>query len=396
MTLGSKTGAGPAGLHVLTLTPFYPEQGDDGSGCFVAEPLAALSKIGVTNSVFVVTPFYRKAASVHRDAPSAQGVRYAALPGGWGLASSGAFLFSALVSRVRNLHARSPIHAIHAHGPLPAGHAAMLLRRELGIPFVVSVHGLDAYADRQVAGRPGQWCRRVSRLVFQSADRVVCISEHVREQVLQGGAASKTTVVYNGADPALFAPDANSVSNASAAQRILSIGNLIPIKGHEFLLRAIAALTDKHPTLQCDLVGDGPLRGKLTALTKELGIADRVHFLGRRSRREVAALLRSATIFALPSTYEGLGCVYLEAMATGRAAVGCRGQGIEEIIRHGSNGWLVAPNDVADLTLGLSKLLENDSLRGYIAGEGRQTVLQGFTIEHQAQRLLRVYQECVR
>jgi glycosyltransferase involved in cell wall biosynthesis len=81
-------------------------------------------------------------------------------------------------------------------------------------------------------------------------------------------------------------------------------------------------------------------------------------------------------------------------MASGRAAIGCRGQGIEEIIRHGSNGWLVAPNDVADLKLGLRKLLENAPLRDFIAAQGRETVLRNYTIDHQAQRLLRIYKEC--
>jgi glycosyltransferase involved in cell wall biosynthesis len=271
----------------------------------------------------------------------------------------------------------------------------MLLKRELDIPFVVSVHGLDAYADRQVSGRPGLWCRRVSTMVFQSADQIVCISEHVRAQVLQGAATRKTTVIHNGADPVLFVPGTSNASTPTdGLPTILSIGNLIPIKGHELLLRAVAALSENFPTLACDLVGDGPLREKLQALAKDLGLADRVRFLGRRCRRDVAGLLRSATLFALPSSYEGLGCVYLEAMASGRAAIGCRGQGIEEIIRHGSNGWLVAPNDVADLKLGLRKLLENAPLRDFIAAQGRETVLRNYTIDHQAQRLLRIYKDC--
>jgi teichuronic acid biosynthesis glycosyltransferase TuaC len=399
----------PPNLHVLTLTPFYPTKNDDANGCFVAEPIAELTKLGVANSIFAVMPFYRATASVHASAPPAEGVKYPALPGGWGLASSGAFLFSTLVSRVRTLHARKSIDVIHAHGALPAGHAAMLLKRELGIPMVVSVHGLDAYADRQVQGRSGQWCRSVSRAVFQSADRVICISEHVREQVLAGSPSSKTAVVYNGADPVRFAPAADETGvgrsltseesqrhTADGKKKLLSIGNLIPIKGHELLLRAVAALGDKHPALNCDLVGDGPLREKLIGLANELGIGERVRFLGRRNRAEVAELMRSATLFVLPSSYEGLGCVYLEAMATGKAALGCREQGIEEIIRHGSNGWLVAPNDLTDLTLGLSRLLESSQLREFIAGQGRQTVLQNYTIERQAKRLLRVYEGCLR
>lgn len=407
---GAPPSSSSSKLHVLTLTPFYPTEDDDANGCFVAEPLAALAKLGVRNSVFVVTPLYREASRVHASAPPAESVRYPALPGGWGLASAGAFLFSRLVSRVRRLHERTPIHLIHAHGPLPAGHAAMLLKRELGLPMVVSVHGLDAYADRQVQGRPGRWCRSMSRAVFQAADRVICISEHVRGQVLAGSASSHTAVVYNGADPMRFAPAAGEENASSptgmleqppseslgSRKTILSVGNLIPIKGHESLVRAIAALSEKHPTLGCDVIGDGPQRERLVSLAKELGIENRVRFLGRRSREEVADLMRSATLFALPSTYEGLGCVYLEAMATGKLALGCREQGIEEIIRHGSNGWLVAPNDLADLTLGLSRLLENEQLREFIARQGRETVLQSYTVEHQAQRLVRIYEECAR
>ena len=114
----------------------------------------------------------------------------------------------------------------------------------------------------------------VSRLVYQSADRVICVSEHVREQVLQGTASSKTVVIYNGADPELFAPAAQG-AGATESQKILSIGNLIPIKGHEALIRAIAALIDQHPGVMLDIVGDGPLRDELGALTKKLGIADR-------------------------------------------------------------------------------------------------------------------------
>jgi teichuronic acid biosynthesis glycosyltransferase TuaC len=396
VSIGEEAASSPGRLHVLTITPFYPTATDDANGCFVAEPLAALSKLGVVHSVLAVAPLYRRIIPIHSGALPAQWVRYFALPGGLGLSSSGAFLFSRLLSRVRGLHTRMPIDVIHAHGPLPSGHAAMLLNRELAIPFVVSVHGLDAYSDRQVSGRSGEWCRRVSRLVFQSTDRVVCVSEHVREQVLRGEPSSKTSVTYNGADPVRFAPLSEDAARSSspAPQKIVSVGNLIPTKGHEVLLKALAALSAKYPSLVCEIVGDGPLREPLGSLAKELRLGERVRFLGRRSRTEVANLVRSATLFVLPSSYEGLGCVYLEAMASGTPAIGCRGQGIEEIIHHSRDGWLVAPNDVDGLVRGVATLLENDQLRELIAIQGRDTVLQNYTIACQAQRLLRIYREC--
>src|SRR5277367_5593868 len=173
-------------LQVLTLTPFYPSEHDDAGGCFVAEPLDWLAKVGVVNSVFAVQPFYREKLRARKAGVPAEWLRYFSLPGGFGLPTAGAFLFSRIVGRVRELQRSRRIDLIHAHGPLPCGHAAMLLSLELGLPYVVSVHGLDAFSTEQVKGRAGEWCRRISQRVYRSSRRVVCVSELVREQVLQG------------------------------------------------------------------------------------------------------------------------------------------------------------------------------------------------------------------
>ena len=173
-------------LHVLTLTPFYPVSGDDGQGCFVAEPLAELARLGVANTVRAVRPFYRGGAAAGDSAVPARWVRFFSLPGGWGLSTSGAFLFARLLADVRRLHASHPVHVIHAHSALPCGHAALLLSRELKIPFVVTVHGLDAFSSRQVEGRAGEWCARISQSVYRSACSVICVSEKVRDQVVAG------------------------------------------------------------------------------------------------------------------------------------------------------------------------------------------------------------------
>jgi glycosyltransferase involved in cell wall biosynthesis len=266
----------------------------------------------------------------------------------------------------------------------------MLISLQINVPYVVSVHGLDAYSTRQFSGRAGEWCRRTSKAVYESASRVLCISEHVREKVLENSPESKTAIVYNGADPVLFSPaDANHDST-----RVVSVGNLIPIKGHALLLSAIASLATQHPAVECDLVGSGPEELRLRDLARELRIESRIHFLGRRGRREVANLLQSATLFALPSSYEGLGCVYLEAMSTALPAIGCRGQGIEEIIQHGLNGWLVGPDNLEELTRGLAVLLRDPQLRMQIGTRARATIQQALTVEHQAQCLLEVYREC--
>jgi glycosyltransferase involved in cell wall biosynthesis len=108
----------------------------------------------------------------------------------------------------------------------------------------------------------------------------------------------------------------------------------------------------------------------------------------------VADAMRRCTIFALPSRYEGLGCVYLEAMAVGKPAIGCRGQGIAEIIQQGSNGFLVGSDNEKELSLVLDMLLREEARRHNIGTVARETVLDGFTLAHQAERLARIYREC--
>jgi glycosyltransferase involved in cell wall biosynthesis len=269
----------------------------------------------------------------------------------------------------------------------------MLLSSELKVPFVVSVHGLDAFSSEQVSGRAGAWCRRISKRVYRASQRVICISEHVRDQVLQGtGSTCRTSVVYNGVDPDQFSP---GTEPGSTPLMVLSVGNLIPIKGHEVLIRAVAALAPEFPALALEIIGEGPERSRLEILTRQLNIGERVRFLGRKSRREVVEAMRRCTVFALPSRYEGLGCVYLEAMAVGKPVIGCRGQGIAEIIQQGSNGFLVGPDNEKELTLALGMLLRDERKRKSLGTAARDTILDRFTLAHQAETLARIYRECV-
>jgi len=381
--------AGPVALHVLTITPFYPRAGNESFGCFVAEPLAELMKAGVRATVFAVSPFYWPKPGSSGAAPDATWYRYPSLPGGLGLAIAGVGLYLRLRKPVARLHARTPIDVIHAHAALPCGHAARLLSRHLKIPYVVTVHGRDAFSSVQVAGWPGAWCARVSRQVYRGARRVLGISRAVCEEVERGtGRGCAVSVVYNGADPSRFTPAADPVRPV-----LLTVGNLIPTKGHELIARALAALQPEFPELTWEVISDGPELPRLRQLAEKLGVLASIRFRGRQSRNEVAESCRRCSLFVLPSRYEGLGCVYLEAMASGKVAVGCWGQGIEEVIQHGENGWLVPAEGRQELVEGLRLLLKDRDLRQKLGATARDTVLQSFTLGHQAQRLQAIYLE---
>jgi teichuronic acid biosynthesis glycosyltransferase TuaC len=389
--LGQK--AYPRTMRVLTLTPFYPTASDDASGCFIAEPLRELEDFGVNSCVVAVHPLHRGSNPVSNPVtPVATWIGYPSIPGGIGLASAGAFLYASLISKVRKLHRSQPIDLIHAHAALPCGHAAVLLSRELKIPCVVTVHGLDAFFEHHARGFARTWCKRVAQFVYRSASRVICISDKVSEKVAYGAAIPvNTKVIYNSVDAQTFSP----ASTDPPPHTILSVGNLIPIKGHELLLRALASVLPRYPHLSCEIIGDGPERRRLSGIASDCNIAGKVRFLGRQNRKQVAEAMRRCVLFALPSRYEGLGCVYLEAMSTEKPVIACQGQGIDEIIRHGSNGWLIDPGNLQELIAALSALLQNLELRRQIGEAARRTILQGLTSAHQATQLVRLYGECL-
>ncbi len=382
----------PTKLHVLTLTPFYPSDGDEVSGCFVAETLRELETCGVASSVIAVDSIYHPSRRANRESP-AQWIRYPQLPGNFGLSSAGNFLGATLLGRIRKLHLQKPITVIHAHAALPCGHAAAFLSRRLRIPFVVTIHGLDVFNSCLQQGIAAEWRRQACVGVYGGASEVICISNKVQQLLKDGmGTAVSSEVVYNGTDPSLFAPG----SAAGQPPTILIVGNLLAGKGHELVLKAFVRVKDSHLGLQCSMIGAGADRDRFASLARDLGISDQVHFLGRRSRSEVAEAMRNCAVFVLPSRFEGLGCVYLEAMASGKPVIGCRGQGIDEIIDHGRNGWLIPVDGLEELVQGLRALLGDAELRARIGQAARQTILEKLTLSHQAEKLAKTYEEAAR
>ena len=375
-------------LHVLTITPFFPSVQDPAQGCFVAEPLSSTEQYGIRNSVMAVNPFYRK----QQQSPErsvCEWKRYYNLPGNLGLITSGAAAAAALNARVRRLHQTTPIDVIHAHGALPCGETARLLGTRFNIPFSVTVHGLDALFERQSGDILGRWTRRACLRVYRSARRIICISEEVRRQ-LPNHLQSRVRVVCNGVDIARFAPATKLPSST-----ILSVGNLIATKDHALLLRAFARVLEKCPDAELEIIGEGPEHSNLLKLAQQLKVLERMILRARQSREAVAAAMQRCAVFALPSRYEGLGCVYLEAMACGKPVIGCLGQGIAEAIRDGNNGFLILPGDELALSELLFLLLRDKNLRHRAGVAARQTILQGYTLDDQARQLASVYQECV-
>jgi teichuronic acid biosynthesis glycosyltransferase TuaC len=389
----SRAAEAGSGLHVLTLTPFFPSDQNEVNGCFIAEPIQQLKQFGVDASVFAVSPIYRPRRQASPLA-AAKWVRYPQLPGNLGLSSAGKLLYARLLGPVRKLHGAKAIDVIHAHAALPCGHAAALLSRRLNIPFVVTVHGLDVFNSCFPVGIPAVWRRKASAEVYCAARNVICVSGKV-QGILKTGTPRETrsTIVYNGVNPDLFSP--NPTETGAVDLEILIVGNLLRSKGHELVLRALGTLRPSFPQLRCRVIGEGPDRAQYEALVRDLGIERQVQFVGRRNRSEVAEAMRRCSLFVLPSRNESLGCAYLEAMCCGKTVIGCRGQGIDEVIEHGKNGWLIPADGLEELVQGLSGLLSSHELRTCIGMAARQTILEKLTLSHQAQQLISIYRRAI-
>ena len=238
------------------------------------------------------------------------------------------------------------IYATWAH---PHGYAAMRLARELGAPFVVKVRGTDINVLSSDKGR-----RRRTAKVMQIADAVIAVSRPLAGEVVRLGAASERVhVLHNGVDKRLFAPcdraeARNQLGIAAEDKWIVFVGNLLPVKGPDVLLRALAGMDPPRP--RAAFVGEGSLRSVLEGMAKELSLTREALFAGACKHDDVALWLNAADVVCIPSRNEGCPNVLLEALACGTPVVASSVGAVPDIL-HAEGGVLIEkerPSALAD------------------------------------------------
>lgn len=166
-------------------------------------------------------------------------------------------------------------------------------------------------------------------------------------------------------------------------------------KGADELIRAIAQLRPSNPDLQLVAVGDGDDLPRLVDLAASLAVSDHVHFFSALSREQIAGCYSRADIFALPSTGEGFGLVFLEAMAFAKPVVGAAIGGTTDVVEDGVNGLLVTPHDPQGLSDALSQLLQDEPLRAQLGRVGAEIVRSKHCFDSFCENLLQIVGECI-
>ena len=164
---------------------------------------------------------------------------------------------------------------------------------------------------------------------------------------------------------------------------------LSPEKGLTFIIRGMSLLFRKGYDLELRLGGDGPSKGRLQELATQLGIADRVHFLGFLTEDEIVRELESSDLFVLPSLVEGIPVSAMEAMAVGVPVIATNIAGTSELIEDGKTGLLVRPSDPEALAEAVIRMIGDHPFRLRAAELGRQKVVDEFDVDKEATKLRR-------
>lgn len=380
-------------MKVLYMTMMYPVPKYTQKGIFCHEQVKALIQIGAEVDVVVPLPFYDKEYETKYwtfEGVRIQYVKYFKIPGTTGFQHIGKSLYLALKHSGIDFRCYD---VLHADAPLPAGDAVRLISRKYQIPYVIHGHGLDVFFTNSYKGARN--CSKIANVcmrVYREANAIAGVSQKVLDCIQKRvDISSKGYVVYNGVDTERFVP----IEHENNRIELISIGNLIPLKGHDYTIRAVKRIVDEgNFRIHLRILGRGEKEEELKKLVIKLKLEKYVEFMGYVPYDEVVKALQKSDIFVLPSYYEALGCVYLEAMACGLPAIGCTGNGIDEIIQNGQDGYLIHGKNVESIVDSIRKLaIENRFRRmGEIA---RKHMEEKYRWIDSARSLMDVYKEII-
>ncbi|MEX1248618.1 MAG: glycosyltransferase family 4 protein [Anaerolineales bacterium] len=367
-------------MHILILNSEYPPIGG-GAGNASAHIAADLVKLG--QRVTVLTARYQ---DLPRDEET-EGVRILRLPSLRGKRDRSttveqiSFMLSAALVGLIWVRRLRPDFVLAFFGA-PSGVAAWLWSFFARLPYIVSLRGGDVPGFRPYDfARQHRLLGPVLRRVWQRAAAVVANSAGLKALGEKFESRVPIHVIPNGVNLENF----RAGGRAWDAPRLLFVGRIVYQKGLDLLLKALGEL--KGETWELTIVGDGPRVEQLQAQARGVGIAERVHFKGWQTRRQLPETYRAANLFVYPSRHEGMPNAVLEAMASGLPVLATRIAGNEELVTE-ETGLLVLPEDTGALRSALERLLPDAELRRRMGAAARKRVAAEYSWRRVAEAYL--------
>jgi D-inositol-3-phosphate glycosyltransferase len=289
-----------------------------------------------------------------------------------------------------------PPSVLHAHFWM-SGLAGLQVVTSREIPMLQTFHALGTVKRRCQGGADTSPAERidVERELAVRADRVIAAcTDEVRELMTLGAVRSRIDIVPSGVDTAHFTPD-GPVAQRSTRHRLLCVGRLVPRKGVDDAIRALAQLDEVELVVAggpaaADIATD-PEAMRLLQLAAALGVADRVHLIGQVPRAELPALIRSSDLVVCLPWYEPFGIVPLEAMACGVPVVGTAVGGLLDTVMDGVTGALLPPRNPVVAAQALRELLGSPERRRAFGRAGCQRVRRHYAWPDVARATERCY-----
>lgn len=241
------------------------------------------------------------------------------------------------------------------------------------------------FASIHTTEKKKRWHLQLENLFCRLSDKTVCISKAVLAQVRNvcHVPESKLELIPNGIDADLFinpdTPPLDGTPSRSDKTTLIFVGRLDGVKGVDVLIRAISMMNDSRDNMELLIVGDGPQRNELQALTHKLRVSEIITFLG--TRRDIAPLLKNADIKVMPSYWEGLGIAAIEAMAAGIPVIASNVAGLNEVVRHEVSGILVPAGDPEKLADAITSTAANPRLCKKWGQNGRKIAIQEYSFD---------------
>ncbi|MDR3351648.1 MAG: glycosyltransferase [Zoogloeaceae bacterium] len=312
---------------------------------------------------------------------------------GWNLDGS-LSLSPGLVQVAWREHRQKPFDLIHLNFPDPMSHLASLIL-PASVPRVITWHA-DIVRRRRLLKLYRPWERRILR---QAAAIVTATPEHLRDSPILNvpGIREKIEVIPFGFDLMRFVqphPETEALKARYPGRRIFALGRHVAYKGFDVLLKAMPAVLDTHDDTHLILGGSGPLSGELAELTREMGLAGRVHAIGQIPDASLPAYYQCCDLFCLPSisSAEAFGIVQVEAMAAGKPIVNTAlKNGVNFVAPKGVAALTVAPGDPDALSWEILALLQDAVLRRKLGENGRLRAEQEFSLAAMRARMLALY-----
>lgn len=285
------------------------------------------------------------------------------------------------------------VDLIHAH-EFDANVQGTFVAALSGIPLVATVHGKNYYWERLRRRLAYRWVSRRATMVAVSEDLKRFIVEKV------GISSSCVKVLYNGVgllpqcDPSEVDECRKELSLPGDHQIVGVVGNLYPVKGHQYLIEAIPAVLKECPNTSFVFAGRGQLESELKAQVHRLGLEGKVFFLGLR--QDIPRILAMLDVFVLPSLSEGLSMAILEAMIVGKPVVATRVGGNPELVLDGETGFLVPPRDSQALVSSLVGLLTDKQRATQFAEKGKRRAEGQFSLQTMVCAYQSLYDECLK